>query len=60
MSVIYIALPIALLLAVGAVAAFIWSVNDGQLDDLQTPAVRMLRDDQSVLTGEEPAPRNRH
>lgn len=45
MSVIYIALPIALFMAALAVAGFVWSVGEGQLDDLQTPAVRMLEDD---------------
>lgn len=45
MSVIYIALPVAILLAAGAVLAFLWSVRDGQLDDLDTPPVRMLFDD---------------
>ena len=45
MSVIYIALPIALFLAILAVSGFIWSVREGQLDDLDTPAVRMLHED---------------
>jgi len=45
MSVMYIVLPIALLLAAAAVAGFIWAVRNGQLDDLQTPAYRMLLDD---------------
>jgi cbb3-type cytochrome oxidase maturation protein len=42
MSAIYIALPIALLLALVGVAAFIWSVRSGQMDDLETPALRVL------------------
>lgn len=45
MSVIYIALPIALFMAALAVTGFVWSVREGQLDDLQTPAVRILEDD---------------
>jgi cbb3-type cytochrome oxidase maturation protein len=45
MSVLYVVLPLALLLAIVAVAAFIWAVRSGQLDDLQTPALRMLHDD---------------
>ncbi|MEW4456017.1 cbb3-type cytochrome oxidase assembly protein CcoS [Bremerella sp. JC817] len=45
MSVVFIALPIALLLAGLAVWGFIWSVKQGQYDDLETPAVRMLQDD---------------
>ena len=46
MSVIYILVPVAALLAAGGVAAFIWAVRRGQFDDLDTPAVRMLHDDE--------------
>ncbi len=42
MSAIYIALPLALLLALAGVLAFIWSVRSGQMDDLETPALRIL------------------
>lgn len=45
MSVLYIALPVALLLAVLAVIAFIKQVRSGQFDDLDTPPRRMLFDD---------------
>ena len=44
MSVIFIALPVALGLAGLAVAAFVSSVRSGQFDDLQTPPLRMLFD----------------
>lgn len=45
MSVLYIVLPLALLVAAGAVLAFVWSVRSGQLDDVDTPARRILFDD---------------
>lgn len=45
MSVIYLLLPLALLLAGAAVAAFVWAARKGQLDDLVTPAVRAILDD---------------
>lgn len=45
MSVIYIALPVAILLAGAALWAFIWSVRGGQLDDLDSPAERAVHDD---------------
>ncbi len=45
MSVLYIVLPMALLIATVAVGAFIWSVKGGQFEDLDTPAMRMLHDD---------------
>lgn len=45
MTVIYVLLPIAILFAAGALYLFIRSVRAGQFDDLDTPAVRMLHDD---------------
>lgn len=45
MSVIYVLLPVAVLFAAGALALFLRSVRKGQFDDLDTPAVRMLHDD---------------
>jgi cbb3-type cytochrome oxidase maturation protein len=42
---LYVILPLALIVAAGAVAAFVWSVRSGQLDDLETPQRRMLHDD---------------
>jgi cbb3-type cytochrome oxidase maturation protein len=45
MSVLYVIVPLALLGAGGAVLAFAWTVRSGQLDDLDTPARRILFDD---------------
>ena len=45
MSVIFIVLPLAFLIVAAAVIAFIWATRSGQFDDLDTPAVRMLHDD---------------
>ena len=38
-------LLLALLLLAGAVWAFFWAVGSGQFDDLDTPAVRVIMDD---------------
>lgn len=48
-SVLYIALPIALLLGGGGMLACIICIRAGQYDDLDTPAVRMLIDEDSGL-----------
>ncbi len=48
MSVVYIVLPLALLLATAAVIAFVFATKQGQFDDLETPKYRMLWDDQPV------------
>lgn len=46
MSVLFIVLPIALLLAAAGVAAFLWAVRRGQYDDLDTPPYRAVFDDE--------------
>ena len=45
MSVLYVVLPIALLLLAGAIAAYAWAARRGQFDDLKTPGIRALHDD---------------
>ena len=44
MSVLYLLVPLALLLAFLAVLTFVWAVRQGQFDDLDTPAIRILFD----------------
>ena len=46
MPVLAIVIPLALLIAIAAVIAFIWVVRSGQLDDLETPPLRVLFDDE--------------
>jgi cbb3-type cytochrome oxidase maturation protein len=45
MSILYVLIPLALLLLGGAVWAFFWAVGSGQFDDLDTPAMRIVLDD---------------
>ena len=45
MSVVFVVLPIALVLLAGAIAAYAWAARRGQFDDLTTPAMRALHDD---------------
>ena len=45
MSILYVLIPLALLLLGGAVWAFFWAVGSGQFDDLDTPALRIIMDD---------------
>ncbi len=42
MSVLFIALPIALLLGASGLFACIYCIRGGQYDDLETPALRIL------------------
>ncbi len=56
MSVLYIAIPVALVMALVAVITFVVQVRNGQYDDLDTPARRMLYDESesaSKTLGEE-------
>jgi cbb3-type cytochrome oxidase maturation protein len=45
MSILFLIVPLAFLLAAGALAGFIYAVRQGQLDDLDTPAHRVLFDE---------------
>ena len=54
MGAIYIMIGASLLIAVGFLGAFIWSVKNDQYEDDYTPSVRMLFDDKtSSLTSKE-------
>lgn len=54
MEVIFIVLPLAIVLAAIALAAFFWAVHKGQFDDLDTPAHRALFEDTSSRPGSTP------
>lgn len=46
MSVLYVLVPVALGIVLLAVAAFVWAARAGQFDDLDTPALRPLIDEE--------------
>ena len=48
MSSIFIMVGASLLLAIGFLIAFIWSVNSNQYEDDYTPSVRMLFDNTTI------------
>lgn len=45
MNILLALIPISLLLLGAAIWAFLWAVRGGQFDDLDTPALDMLRDE---------------
>lgn len=49
MSVLFVAIPVALVMSVIAVIIFVSQVNTGQFDDLETPPRRMLYDDAEIV-----------
>ena len=50
MSVIYLLISISILVAIGFFIAFIRAVKTGQYDDDYTPSVRILFDDELIIT----------
>ena len=53
MSALFLLVGVSLLVALGFLGAFIWSVRDGQYDDDYTPSVRMLFDDKKPVSKNE-------
>lgn len=50
MDILYLLIPLSVVLAVAIGAAFWRAVDTGQFDDLDGPAVRVLADDDSLLS----------
>ncbi len=48
MKVVYILLPLAIIIALGFIISFVWAVKTGQMDDLDTPALRILEDEDTI------------
>ena len=48
MSIIYMLLTISVIVAITFFVAFVFSVKKGQYDDVYTPSVRMLFEDELV------------
>lgn len=53
MSIVYLLIPIAIILVAIATWAFFYSVNSGQFDDLESPAHRILYDDDEKMIPED-------
>lgn len=45
MSILYLMIPMGILIVIGALWAFFWAVDSGQFDDLESPAWRILLED---------------
>ena len=52
MSILYLLIPLGLLLLALAIAAFFWAVRSGQFDDLETPAMSVVMDDDTKPAAE--------
>ncbi len=47
MEAVYFLLPLSIILALAGLAAYLWALKDGQFEDLDTPAKRILFDKES-------------
>lgn len=47
MEALYLVLPLALVFSTAAVFFFVWAAKNGQFDDLDTPAMRILFDEKT-------------
>ena len=45
MEILYLLIPVSILLLLVAVAAFVWAVKNGQFEDMEGPAYRIIMDD---------------
>ncbi|WP_019986735.1 cbb3-type cytochrome oxidase assembly protein CcoS [Rudanella lutea] len=45
MHIIFFMIGVSLMMALGFLGAFFWSMRNGQHDDLYTPSMRILLDD---------------
>ena len=52
MEILVLLIPLGVLIAIGIGAAFWWSAENGQFDDLESPGQRILMDD------DQPAPQS--
>ncbi len=53
MNIIFLLLPLSIILGLVFLAGYIWSVCNKQYEDLNTPALRMLVDDDTNFKLEE-------
>ena len=52
MNIIYFLIGCSVLLALIFLGAFFWAQNSGQNDDLYTPSIRILLDEETDADGE--------
>lgn len=48
MIILLMLIPLSLMLLAVAIGAFVWAVRKGQFDDMDTPALDILADDERV------------
>jgi|JI10StandDraft_1071094.scaffolds.fasta_scaffold54509_3 cbb3-type cytochrome oxidase maturation protein len=49
MNILLVLIPLSLILVLAAVYAFFWAVDNDQFEDMETPALDILADDEAPL-----------
>ncbi|MGD9583670.1 MAG: cbb3-type cytochrome oxidase assembly protein CcoS [Lysobacterales bacterium] len=55
MNILLVLIPVSVALIALAIWAFFWAVDNGQFDDLDSPALDMLRDEPTPIPPPHPA-----
>lgn len=55
MNILLVLIPVSVALIALAIWAFFWAVDNGQFDDLDSPALDMLRDEPTPIPAPHPA-----
>ncbi|MBL8767684.1 MAG: cbb3-type cytochrome oxidase assembly protein CcoS [Planctomycetes bacterium] len=58
MMILWVVVPVALAFVAAAIVAYVRAARAGQFDDLETPAIRMLFDDDGAPAGVPPQQRS--
>lgn len=54
MNILLVLIPLSLILVVAAVYAFFWAVDNDQFEDMETPALDILADDDVPMVSRAP------
>lgn len=49
MNILLVLIPLSLILVISAVYAFFWAVDNDQFEDMETPALDILADDEAPM-----------
>ncbi len=49
MEIIYVLIPISIVILAIGIGLFFWATRSGQFDDLESPGLDILRDDEDIL-----------
>ena len=54
MNILLVLIPLSLMLVLAAVYAFFWAVDNDQFEDMETPAIDILADDEAPMVERKP------